>query len=245
MIVLVSDPWHLIADEKYQLAIEAYTELIASGRGAAPHHRNRATAYLLLGRTQEARTDHLAAQALDPPPRGKRLHHSDSDTIRIGITYWLESKKEMAASTWLQITDALAAGHVDYSDAAGGAGPASIARFAAARLARADLRRSADRLLERLAQRHRTAYWPMPLVEYYLDRLDADALVAKISDVPVLRERELCQARFATAVRQLEVGAEDRFRTLMAEAAVSPYGSLEDEFFLARYEAQQDASGHT
>jgi tetratricopeptide (TPR) repeat protein len=186
----MNNPWDCIKSGKYEEAVAAYsaaTDQSATG----PTYRNRATAFLLLQRYDDAFRDIEAAEAMDPIQKEGHFH-SDNGQVRLGVVEWLAGKPFAAAERWLRIGSALDRGEVAYSDASGGLVTASILRFAAARLVRADIRRVADRLIKKLVKKPAYHSWPLPIGSLYADVIGPQELLESVSRTPILRERELC-----------------------------------------------------
>jgi len=233
----MNNPWPLVKDGRYAEAVDAYTAALAK-RVNGLDLRNRSTAYVLMARYEEAFNDIETAESLDPPRIGGGFH-GDGGQIRLGVIEWLSGKHKEAGDRWLLIGEALAKNRVTYTDASGGLGTASILRFGAARLARSDLRAVADRLIKKLLKRPTYRSWPLPIGAIYADKISPEDLLASVSDTPILRERELCQAHFALAVRELERSNRQEYLRQMTIAASSSNAILEDEFFLGQYEIRR------
>jgi hypothetical protein len=228
----MASPWDLMTAGEYDRAVVAYSEQLAHKREALPH-RNRATAFLMLRKYEDAFADIEAADALSQPHSRAGRVHGDADQLRMGVIEWITGRRADAANRWLRISDLLLRGRVDYSDPTGGIGAASLLRFGAARLQLSEHRELANKLINRTLARPRFRSWPLPVGQFLSGAIDADQLLSNVRTTPILREREQCQARFAMAVVADEDGSESRYLTNMRHAAVSPLAILEDEYFLA------------
>jgi hypothetical protein len=232
----MADGWDLITEGRYADAIATYTEDLVE-HAHAPTLRNRATAHLLAGQLTEAKKDVLAAMDVERPPSKPGNLHSDGDLLRLGVIEWLEGDHVAAARRWLTTVSALQRDQVEYSDACGGGTAGSLLTFAAARLSDPSYLRVASALFKSLRKRRRIESWPGPVVEFYVGVRTEESLLARVSSVPILRERELCQAHFAIAVSRLLEHDKDRFGVHIREAASYKAAIHEEEFFLACYEA--------
>ena len=231
----MTDHWNLIVTRQFDKAVTAYTEVLENKKDG-PTYRNRATALLLLNRHDEAFRDVLAAEALNPAPKGFGYFHSDTDQLRLGVIEWLIGKQDEAGNRWARICEALLRGRVKYSDGSHGIGAASLLRFAAARLAQNEMRQLADKLISKRIERQSYRAWPYPIGRFYFGELAANQLLAMASDTPILKDRQLCQIQFAIAVTQLERLDVRGYNEQMVHAA-SYSLALENEYFLAIHES--------
>lgn len=236
------DPWSLIKGCKFSQALEAFGVLVHKEPSRPAHYRGLGLAYLNLGKPQEARNQFQEAMNRErkPSPEGPGRYLSDHDMLAIGVTYWIEGDHNQAGQLWFEMTEALREDRVDYTDAPGGVGAGLLLWFAGARLGIPEWLEAVARLYRQLSKRNTWGGlngWPGPVAKYFLDAADARAFLAAVSEVPVLRERQLCQANFAIAVRSLQEGRSADYQKLMRKAAESPWAYLEDEYYLAKYES--------
>jgi hypothetical protein len=113
--------------------------------------------------------------------------------------------------------------------------------YAAERLDNPDLRREALSLLRKHSRRA-PAGWPGAIAPFLLRKFDAAGLEAQVKATrnETLAGRRRCQADFYIALGALRDGDRRLFRAGMARCAESPYGHLEHEHYLARWEVEQD-----
>jgi hypothetical protein len=244
------DPWTLVTAKRYADAAEAYSRLLADGGGEIAL-RGRATALLLAGRPAEALRDFR--QVLDT---SDSRYHCSGDFLDLGTCHWYLSRPTEAVAHWR------AAQSAPYTDAAGGVECPAFLMYAGVRLGDAAVEAEAVGLLRNHWRRHqrrvrrgrpRTARqahedlvhpglyaWPGAIVPFLLGKIDVGELDGAAVNTPsdVLRARWQCQADFAAAVRAVREGDRDGFRSRMASSAASPYGELENEFHLARWEVE-------
>jgi hypothetical protein len=231
----MTDPWHLIATGRYEEAVVAYS-IVARQPGQTHQLRNRSLAYLMLGRLAAARADILAAKAENPSARRRGHVHSVGDDQWLGLFEWLEGHFESASQIWLAAAKLTTAGRVVYTDASGGTKTGSLLAFAAVRLSDPSLFREAETLFSYIVAKGRPDSWPGPIARFYLSITPAEVLLSSVSSVPVLRERELCQAHFAIGVMALRARNAPLYYSSLSQAAGLTPALIENEFHLARYE---------
>jgi tetratricopeptide (TPR) repeat protein len=227
------DPWDLIKAGRYGEAIERYSSRLRRDK-SSPNYMNRGLAYLNTGDFDSALADFQAADKAEQ-------FKSDDPLQAIGVAHWLGGRRIEAATVWHDLVLATERGKIQYSDAAGGVESAHLLWFAAVRLGRVELLIPARRLLKKKAAKPTGGLcsiesWPGPIALFLLGRIKEERLRSEISDVPILRERELCQAEFYIGVRALEAGERARARKAFKRAADLDDAILENEFYLARHE---------
>jgi lipoprotein NlpI len=222
------DPWELIAEGRYREAATAYTAELRRGK-SAPNYWNRGVAYLNLGQYDRAIADFKTANETDEDT-------SDAYLQSVGTVHWLAGRESDAARVWLDLVLAMERGKIQYTDAAGGVESACLLWFAAIRLEEDELLRQARRLLSKKARNKSSASWPGPVAEFLLGRVDDGELRQRVASVPILRERELCQAEFYIGVRALEVGDSAAAKKAFGAAARLHPAKLEHEYYLATHE---------
>src|SRR5262249_37262544 len=102
--------------------------------------------------------------------------------------------------------------------------------------AQKDLLGHARDLLRKKAKTKRIAVWPGPIAKFLLAKISAEELRGGVADVPILHERQLCQAEFYIGVRALEdenTAAAERAFQAPAKLHVA---KLENEYYLAAHE---------
>ena len=144
------DPWQLLKDNRYVEAIEAYTDSLRE-RESSPNYCNRAIAQLSIGFLDRALLDFEAAERCRPP----KLARGDAYQQWIGTVHWIAGAELKAAETWSQLVEALEAGDIGYTDAAGGVGSGALLWFAATWLDNTQLLTAARQWLERLVRSRR------------------------------------------------------------------------------------------
>lgn len=220
----------MIKAGQYEEAAEAYTELLRE-RESAPNYVNRGIAHLNRGALDLALLDFDAADRCRPANVGR----GDSCGHWIGTTHWLAGAERQAAQVWLELVDGLESGDIGYTDAAGGVGSGALLWFAGAWLEDAELLARSRRWLSRVC-RSRGTVWPKPVGLLLLGRATAAELPPLTSSVPILHERQLCQAYFYEAVAARTASAEPGTTVALENAAKLSDAKLEQEWYLARHE---------
>ena len=210
-------------------------------------YRERAHLHLYLGQTQRARSDFDVTARIEadmsPTPRGQL--HSNLELDAIGVTYWMEEHRELAIAFWRYTTRMLATNRVSYAQMGGGIESGLLLWFGAVH------ERDVDdidlvRLLyeKRLASKfwsHGLTRWPGPIVRFFLNQCDADALVEDASGEP----QRLCEAHFALAARAREQRRHAAYRRHLKLAAPSTGAKAIYDFynvlpyFVARFELEK------
>jgi hypothetical protein len=207
-------------------------------------YRERAHFYLYLGQTQQARSDFDTTARLEAEEsqiRPGRLQ-SNSEHNAIGVTYWMEEHRELAVAFWRYTTHMLAANRVSYAPMGGGIESGLLLWFGAVHERNAgDIDLVRQFYEQRLASKfwsHALTGWPGPIVRFFLNQCDENALIEGASG----QLQQLCEARFALAVRAREQGRHAAYRKHLklaapeigAQAIYDFYNA--HFFFVARFE---------
>jgi lipoprotein NlpI len=223
------DPWQLVKNGQYQEAIEIYSQLYEDQK--RPFHLfNRGTVKLLEGEYAGALGDFKQASI----EAGEQFQGAD-DFIYQGICFWYLKSPSETIACWQRSLSAR------YVDVAGGVRSPALLLYAAERLNDSNLRQRAVSLLRKHARR-RIRDWPAPVVPFLLGKtsmIDFEKEAAKASH-PTLIARRQCQANFYMAVRALMADDLASFRNHMTLAARGPEGLYEAEYFLARWEIENN-----
>jgi hypothetical protein len=160
-----------------------------------------------------------------------RNGETDSDFVFCGIANWLVGNKAEAVQQWHN------GKNCKYTDAAGGVELQVILYFASISMADETLKSGVVKTLKKLLKSKRSISWPGPLGQYILGEITEEVLFANTSNIPILKERQLCQANFAVAIKELEKGNTIEYKKKLQESI--GYGSpsyLEQVFYLAKGE---------
>jgi tetratricopeptide (TPR) repeat protein len=229
--------WGHVESGEYHQAVLSYTSRLRRDKSTA-NYCNRGIAYLGLGEYDEAIADFRAADGAHPSS-------SDDCPQRVGMAQWLAGRELEAASTWHDLVIAFEQGKIHYTDAGGGVESPSLLWFAAVCSGQPGLLKVARRLLRALAsaQNGWIDNWPGPVAKFLLGGIGEERLRSLVTDTPILRDRERCQAEFYIGVRRLQrgdrAGARDAFRA----AARLTNAKCENEYYLAVCESKRPAPG--
>jgi|GEM_PF-1207732 len=229
-----NDPWNLIESGQYEQAVRAYTSRLRRDK-SGPNYCNRALAYLNLGEYDKALADFRAADAME-------ITTHDDYLQSIGVAQWLAGRESEAASTWRDLVHGHERGKVQYTDAAGGVESPCLLWFAAVRLGQDELLKPARRLLKEKV-RSKNGWienWPGPIAKFLLGQITEAELRSEVEpQIPVLHERELCQAEFCIGVRRLQLGDHAGAKRAFRAAARLTAAKIENEFYLALRESKR------
>jgi hypothetical protein len=226
--------WDLIKSGDYDSAVALLTEE-ASCAPSTLVFNNRGMARLHLQQYDAALADFRAAdQASIAAAGGAR----DGDMC--GVAHWMAGREEEAVAVWSEGVMASLAGTVTFTDAAGGVTIGNLLMFGGVVRRDSVAIALASKLLKKRLRAKQAALWPGPASRYLLGELAGDALLAAVSQTPVLRERQLCQAHFYIAVSALSDGDTAGFQAESERAlAFGCLAKLGAEYFLSLHEAQK------
>jgi len=166
-----------------------------------------------------------------------RNGETDSDFLHLGIAYWALNRTDEAIDIWQQSERCM------YKDAAGGIDSQILLYFAGVKIKNEKLRIDASKKIKKLLRSKRSINYPGPLGHYLLDEMSEEELVQYVAQVPILRERQLCQAFFVSAIKSLEFGQiGDYYSGLKKCISFGSKAYLEDTFYLAKIELEKDAN---
>jgi tetratricopeptide (TPR) repeat protein len=230
-----NDPWNLIESGQYELAVRAFTARLRRDKSSR-NYEARGFAYLNIGDYDSALADFRAADAV-------HVTTSDAYLQDAGVAQWLAGRELEAASTWRDLVLAHEQGKIQYSDFAGGVESPCLLWFAAVRLGQDQLLKPARRLLKEKTGRKnawRIKSWPGPIAKYLLDRITEDQLRSKVEpEIPILHERQLCEAEFYIGVRRLQAGDQAGAKKAFRAAARLTPAKIENEYYLALHESKR------
>lgn len=235
------DTWHVM---RKGLTNEALDRMRAncSQDASASCINELGVAYLWLHDYQRAWEHFRAANQREP------LHAADYYGMA-GVAKWCINRPDEAVQQWF---DGLAC---DYADAAGGAKLPLLLFFASAVEPLVLPRSEAERILKGRADDPRVEYWPGPLVEFVLQRIDEGRLRALCFDERYEDETMLhhWSADFYVGVTERTRGNLDKFCQRMQKTGTMSWDDFDaceplflsklwsEEFFLARHEARKCA----
>lgn len=225
-------------DGRYSEAVAAFS----TGIQKSPSQfllNNRGMAYLNLGDFDAALADFQQADAIHCAES-----KTETDRDKCGVALWMAGRYQEAVETWTLGVKSSIAGKVKYTDRAGGVTVGNLLFFAGVRTGNKDATALATRLLHKRLKGKTSLPWPGPVSQFLLGEIAKDAMVAAVSSVAKLREREMCQAKFYTGVLALSTGQNTAYLESMHEAVT--FGSvskLEAEYYLALHEEKMSATG--
>lgn len=228
MIEENQDPWQYVRNGQPQKAIEIYSHLYEKD-GQPSHLYNRGLIYLNIAEYAHALEDFKLVTTVQ---EHKLL--ADSYYIGQGICYWFLDQPFLTVEAWQQGLTA------PYTDAAGGVELPALLLYAAERLRDVKLVNEALQLLRRHSRR-KLRDWPGSIVPFLLGKIDTEELEKRIKVISneILLGRWQCQADFYVAVRALREGDWKNFQTKMTNSSENPYGYLQNEHYLARWEVER------
>jgi hypothetical protein len=177
--------------------------------------------------------------------------------INVGTVLWLLGRREEAIATYKAAVDGILTGTIHYADLAGGVSQGLLLWYAGVTSADEKATQHALKYLRNRAKRRAISSWPGPLALFVLGRkTQEEALLATSGFTQVdaaihraktdlLRRRELVQALFYFAVRHRSEGDEEQCRAGMIQCAGLENPIIEQEWYLARAEAEQASRQET
>lgn len=215
------DVWSLIANEDFKEACNEADLEFKETKSIFPL-RNKVYALFHLS---------MYSEALELLEKIIQLEkgESDSDYIFTGIAYWLLDRKKDAVNIWQEGEKCI------YTDAAGGVELQLFLYFASTFLSDDVLKNAVKKSLKKLVKLKSATNFPAPLGSYILEELSETELLSYVTNVPILRERQLCQADFTIAIKKLEFGNQEEYMKKLNDCV--SYGSssyLSKMYYLAK-----------
>lgn len=153
---------------------------------------------------------------------------TDSDFIFLGIAYWLCDRKDIALKIWQKGMKS------KYTDAAGGIELQIFIFFASIKMNDDNLKEKVFKKIQNLVKSKGTQNYPGILGRYLLNEITEEVLFVSVSNIPVLKERQLCQINFTIAVKKLETrDTEGYLKKLKTAISFGPNSYLEQMYYLA------------
>jgi hypothetical protein len=209
----------LIKKGEYYEAIKAADDEYAKTGSDLPL-RNKVLALLITKRYDDviSTCDYLIS---------KTSGESESDFQFKGVALWNQSKRQEAIDTWRSGLNS------KFTDAAGGVEVPLLLYFAAVKTNNTLLKAEAFKSLKKVVKSRRSINWPGSLGAFILENIDENTLLSYVSTLPGLRERQLCQAFFYIAIRDLENENIDRPKQLIKDILqLEKTAMLKPEFYL-------------
>lgn len=159
---------------------------------------------------------------------------NDIDFIFLGVAFWLLERPLEAIESW---KDGL---NTKYTDAAGGIGVPLLLLYASYILNDIILEKDAKSLIKKVCKNKMAQNWPGIIGKFMLEDGNEENLYNAISQTPLLREKELCQAKFFLGVKNLKNGERDKAVSSFWEATeIGTICYQKYEYYLAKYELEK------
>jgi hypothetical protein len=217
--------WELIKIGKFHEACQKADEEFSANQDILPL-RNKVFALLHLRKYEEL--TELSSELIKI-----RNGETERDFVYSGIGYWALNEKQKAIEIWKQGESA------KYTDAAGGIEIPIILYFAGIKLKDENLKKESLQKLKKLLKSKAAINWPAPIGTYIIDKITKEELLTKVVNIDILRERQLCQAYFVIAIKELDKGNVDGYKQNLTECVnfgVKAY--LESMYYIAKGELE-------
>ena len=220
------DVWSLIVNNEFEKACKVADEEYKKDAANILDLRNKVYALFHLKRYEDVIS--LCKKLID-----YRNGETDADFVHLGIANWILKNTDEAIKAWQLAQSSI------YKDASGGIGTQVFLYFAGVRTKQDSLKTGAIKAIKKLLKSKRATNWPGPVGHYLLNEITETELSAYVATVPILKERQLCQAHFVIAVKKLEAGDENGYYKKLGDCV--SYGSksyLEQMYYLAKGELE-------
>jgi len=238
--------WDLVFAHHYEEALKAYDKVVQDKPDDYLILANRATVLLCMARLDDALRGFLKAnELLVATSHGLSAGYSED----IATIQWLKGTKAEAVSTLRANCESIKAGHIGFTDSAGGAGAGLLLWFMSAVAAYPEDAEYSSDYLRFLSKRSKIRSWPGPVALYLLGKASlADVLrnaggaddileVAAKAKGDVLVRRQFCQTLFYLALQKYLQGDAPGFLKGMSECSQLENPIIEREWYLAKAEA--------
>ncbi|MGV3608200.1 MAG: hypothetical protein ACO1RA_17470 [Planctomycetaceae bacterium] len=232
----MSEVWNLVQAERFAEACEvADRELLGGTENLQLILGNKKLALMALQRYDEL------LDVCDASIRNDLKIISGTsaiDHIFQGMAHWFSGRVEVALVSWQE------ARRAKYTDAAGGVGPEMLWYYAGLRCNNPKMQNEAIKKLQKMVKRREALNWPGSGAQFLLGEVSGEQLIGSLSENPIRRIRQLCQAAFYQGVVCLRDGDRQGFRDFMLESrSQGPVSRLEFEFYLASEKFCLNADG--
>ena len=158
---------------------------------------------------------------------------SESDFKSLGIANWIVGNTSKAIEAWQQAQNSL------YKDAAGGMEIQALLYFAGIKTGQDKLKSTTVKTIKKLLKSKRSINWPGPIGHYLLNEMTESELLSYVANVPILKERQLCQVQFVSAIKRLETGdTSGYYKKLKDCISYGPPSYLEQMYYMAKGELE-------
>jgi tetratricopeptide (TPR) repeat protein len=218
--------WSLVKNDEFEKACELADEEYVNTEDVS-HLRNKIYALFHLKKYSEVIS--VSKKVIEI-----RKGETDSDFLDLGIANWLLGKNSEAVEAWQK------AQYCKYTDAAGGIEPRIYLYFVAVKTKQDKLMAEVIKGIKKILKGKRSINWPGAAGHYLLNEFTDEELISCVSNTPILRERQLCQAYFVMAIKKLERKDEDGYYDkLKGCISYGPASYLEQMYYLATGELEE------
>lgn len=220
------DVWSLIVNNEFEKACERADEEYKKNPEDTLDLRNKVYALFHLKRYDDVIS--LSEKLID-----YRNGETDVDFLSLGIANWILGNSHKAIEAWQLAQNSI------YKDAAGGIGTQVFLYFAGVKTSQEKLKATVIKTIKKLLKSKRSINFPGPLGHYLIDNISENEMLSYISKVPILRERELCQAHFVSAIKRLEAGdTEGYYKNLRDCISYGSRAYLSQMYYMAKGELE-------
>jgi len=241
------NPGELLRAHRYAEAAAASVEQLRLTPDDPVALDEHATAVLCLGRLSEAVE---GFRRVDAQQRA-RLEGSPGQTLKIGAIEWLLGNHAAAIETFRAAVDGIEDGSITYADLAGGVSEGLLLWYAGVSAPDDAAKGRALEYLRGRAGSRRIKYWPGPIALHVLGVASKDDVLTqacgtrtpeaaqRVARKDLLKRRQLVNAMFYFAALSRDLGSERDCAEQMRECARIENPILENEWYLARGEAER------
>lgn len=223
------DVWILITEDRFEEALEQADRQYEQ-TGDLSVLRNKLYALFQLERYEEC--IYLSKEIIS-----LRNGETDSDFVFLGIAYWILGKELEAIGTWKEGENS------KFTDGAGGIESQTLQYFASIKRSDKELQSQVLKKINKILKGKRSFNWPGAIGRYLSEGWDDEKLLSYVMGIPILKERQLCQAYFAIAIKRLEEGSISEYqRNLEISTSFGANAYLEKMYYLAKGELKNLAA---
>jgi tetratricopeptide (TPR) repeat protein len=223
--------WDLVKKGHYEEAVALLSKEVQAEPSTLVLN-NRGSAYLHLGKFDAALADFLKADKMSSAET-----RTACNGAKCGVALWMAGREEEAITTWRHGVEASLAGLVVYADLAGGVTIGNLLMFGATSREDEEAGKLAAKLLTKRLRTKQSSAWPGPASRYLLSEFQESEMLATVSTVPILRERQMCQAQFYIGVRALMDGDMVGFTAAIVQSfEFGRVSKIEAEYYLSLHE---------
>jgi tetratricopeptide (TPR) repeat protein len=219
------DVWSLIENDEFEKACEK-SDKEYKNTGDLTDLRNKVYALFHLKKYKDVIS--LSEKLIE-----YRKGETDVDFLSLGIANWILGNADKAIEAWQLAQNSI------YKDAAGGIGTQVFLYFAGVKTGQEKFKTTVIKTIKKLLKSKRSINFPGPLGHYLIGNISENELFSYISNVPILREKQLCQAHFVSAIKSLEAGdTEGYYKSLRDCISYSSRAYLSQMYYMAKGELE-------